>query len=94
MKEKVQKFEGNQFVTINSDEVVDRAELNTFRVSLRPRPVLPEADDWNMSAESRPVEDEESDLNLIFYFPLLKEIFVEFSRYQEENCTSQLTLDR
>ena len=67
--------------------------MNTFRVSFRPKPVLPEADHWNMSVESGPVEDEESDLNLIFYFPLLKEIFVEFSRCQEENCTSQLTLD-
>ena len=92
-KRKVPKFKGNQFVKMSSNEVADVAEFNTFPVSLRPRPVLPEAVDRNMSADSRPMEDEESDLNLIFYFPLLKEMFVEFSRCQEEDCNSQLTLD-
>ena len=46
-----------------------------------------------MSADSRPLEVEESDLNLIFYFPLLMEMFIEFSRYREEECNSQLNLD-
>ena len=93
-KRKVPKFKGNQFVKIPScEEVADRAESNTYRVPLRPRPVLPEVGDRNNSADSRPFEDEESDLNVIFYFPLLKKMFAEFSRCQEEGCNSQLTLN-
>ena len=92
-KRKVPKFKGNQFVKMSSNEVADVADFTTFPVSLRPRPVLLEAVDRNMSTDSRPMEDEESDLHLIVYFPLLKEMFVEVSRCQEEDCNSQLTLD-
>ena len=93
-KRKVAKFKGNQFVKIPScKEVADRAESNTCRVPPWPRPVLSEVGNRNTSADSRPFEDKESTLNFIFKFPLLKKMFAEFSRCQEEGCNSQLTLN-